>query len=129
MRRNLSCVLGLSITVVFSGLVATALAQTTSSTYPQLIETLRHAHRLLVHADHDYDGHRAKAAEEVHKALVDLGYRAKKAQPALTLTPATGGVAAPQVVQNGQPKVHEPQGVPMRNCARPESCSKGPWLR
>ncbi len=109
MRRNLSCVLGLSIAIVFSGLAASALAQTTLPAHPELIETLRHAHRLLVHADHDYDGHRAKAAEEVHKALIDLGYRAKKSQPALALTRATGGVAAPQVVQSGQPKVHEPQ--------------------
>jgi hypothetical protein len=37
-------------------------------------QALRSAHALLVQADHDYDGHRAKAAEEVHKALAELGH-------------------------------------------------------
>jgi hypothetical protein len=32
------------------------------------------AHRLLAEADHDYSGHRAKAAHHVHLALEDLGH-------------------------------------------------------
>lgn len=43
------------------------------------LETLHRAHRLLVEADHDYDGHRAKAAESVHKAIeeIEAHHRAK----------------------------------------------------
>jgi hypothetical protein len=95
--------------MVFSGLAAAA--QAAPSAELSLIETLRHAHRLLVHADHDYDGHRAKAAEEVHKALIDLGYGGKKALPALILTPTTGVVVPLQAVPSGRPKVREPQGT------------------
>ncbi len=108
MRRNSSLVIGLSISIVFS-LAAAGVAQAASAAHVELIETLKHAHHLLTHADHDYDGHRAKAAEEVHKALVDLGYRAKKAPPVVTVTPATGAVVSPPVVTSGEPKVHEPQ--------------------
>lgn len=105
MRRNLSCVIGLSISIFFAGLASTASAQATP--HAELIKTLRHAHWLLAHADHDYDGHRAKAAEEVHKALKDLGYQHKKPQPGLA--PAKGAGVPPQAAPGGQPKGHEPQ--------------------
>ena len=74
MRRNFVLPVGLSILagVVALGLHAAALAQTTTTktattppatgTQPagsQVVEALRVAHRLLAHADHDYDGHRA----------------------------------------------------------------------
>ena len=79
MHRNL--VYGLSISI-FLGLASVASAQTTTITPPitgtanqsrqSEMASLRQAHRLLAEADHDYDGHRAKAAEEVHKAIMDL---------------------------------------------------------
>lgn len=36
-------------------------------------EKLAHAYRLLAHADHDYDGHRVKAMNEVEAAAKELG--------------------------------------------------------
>jgi hypothetical protein len=39
----------------------------------QMIGTLESAHRLLASADHDYDGRRAKAMEEIKKAIHELG--------------------------------------------------------
>ena len=114
MRRNLCCLMGLSISLFFAGLASTASAQTTTpvkeSPHAELIKTLRHAHRLLVHANHDYQGHRAKAAEEVHKALRELGFHPPKAQPAST--PANGNVVPPQAApaaHTGQPKMYELQ--------------------
>jgi hypothetical protein len=78
-------------------------------THAELIETLKKAHSLLVNADHDYDGHRAKAAEEVRKALEDLGDRPKKARA--TVAPTIGGVVAAVPVRAAQPKMHEPQAA------------------
>jgi hypothetical protein len=51
----------------------------------QVREALHWAHRLLAEADHDYDGHRARAAHEVHKALEELG-----AHHAHATVPSTG---------------------------------------
>ncbi len=110
MRRHLSCAIGLAISMFVAGWASMALAQATPGTetaHAELIKTLRTAHRLLVRADHDYDGHRAKAAEEVHKALKELGYQHKKAQPG---SPAANGtVASPKAAKTGQAKMHEPQ--------------------
>jgi hypothetical protein len=52
----------------------------------ELIEQLISAHKLLAEADRDYDGHRALAAKEVHKAIKELSgnHHHKKAQ---TTTP------------------------------------------
>ena len=117
MRQKLRCVVGLSVSMFFAAVASSALAQATvptESAHAELIQTLRSAHRLLVRADHDYDGHRAKAAEEVRKALKELGYQHKKVQPASgqavgTVGPAAGTVAPVKVAHTGQPKVHEPQ--------------------
>ena len=102
MRRQLNCVIGLAIFMSFAGLASTAAAQTnnpaasaTSSANAALIKTLKQAHYLLAHADKDYDGHRAKAAEAVHKALKDLGCHHKKAKPGST--------------HSSHAKMHEPQ--------------------
>jgi len=38
----------------------------------ELIQQLHRAHHLLAEANHDYDGHRARAAEEIHKAVKAL---------------------------------------------------------
>ena len=80
MRCNLLHGLGLSISVFLglSSLAAFASAQTISvppirhAGHAPAVEELRQAHRLLAEADHDYDGRRARAAEEVHKAIREL---------------------------------------------------------
>ena len=43
--------------------------------HAEVMQTLRGAQSLLANADHDYDGQRAKALAEVHKALVELGHK------------------------------------------------------
>jgi len=110
MCRNL--LRGISLWFAFLAglaLVSPAVAQTTEGpalpAQAEVVKALRLAHKLLVEADHDYDGHRAKAAEEVHKALKDLGYRHKKPLPG---SPLANGTAAPKT-HSGQPAVHEPQ--------------------
>jgi hypothetical protein len=90
----------------FAGLASLA-AQPPTSEHAELIKTLRRAHKLLVEADHDYAGHRAKAAEEVHKALEGLGFHHKKVQPGTTA--GNGTVVPPQTAHPPQPKVREPQ--------------------
>jgi hypothetical protein len=118
MRCNLIHGLGLSISVLLigAGLPCLTSAQTVATTsaktaHSALIKELRQAHELLAHADHDYDGHRAKAAEEVHKALVDLGYHHHK--KAASPTTVVNGTVAPSsgkaAVHTSQPKMHEPQ--------------------
>ncbi len=121
MRCNSIRGLGLSISVILGGLnlASFASAQTITTSPPAnattkhagcvlALENLRQAHRLLVEADHDYDGHRARAAEEVHKAIRELEgkHQAKRVQ--LGLAPA-----AHVVTNNGQrvkqPAIHEPQ--------------------
>ena len=94
MRQTLKCVTGLLIAALFAACASTAAAQ--SPAHAELIKTLRHAHRLLIEADHDYNGHRVAAAQEVRKALKELGYTHKKGQP---------GAAAGK----GKAKMHEPQ--------------------
>ena len=63
------------------------------------VREARSAHRLLVEADHDYDGHRARAAHEVHKALEELGARHAHATVPSTgaSTPSTASSAASSV--------------------------------
>jgi hypothetical protein len=74
----------------------------------ELISELRSAHKLLAEADRDYDGHRAKAAEEIHKAIRELrGKQHAKAAEA-------GSAPAAAVVVTKPPKAkhagaHEPQ--------------------
>ena len=113
MRRSVICIVGLSISIFFAGLASSLTAQAVTvkpPTHLDVIETLKKAHGLLVHADHDYDGHRAKAAEEVHKALEDLGdHPAKKATR--VLVPTAGGVVAVTPVHPAQPKMTEPQAA------------------
>jgi Skp family chaperone for outer membrane proteins len=116
MRRKLYFGTGFSIFALLAGLaqVSTAMAQAAAPTakqavHEELIQTLRAAHRLLLAADHDYDGHRAKAAEEVHKALKELGYHHKKPQSGST--PSHGAAGPAKAAHAGQPKIHEPQAT------------------
>ncbi len=69
-----------------------------------VISALQSAQTLLVAADHDYSGHRALAAKEVHKALAELGH--KKGQAGIT--PKTANAAA---TQTGRTAAHEPQAT------------------
>jgi len=81
-RRVLVYSLSLLVIPAGLGLAPVAVAQTTTTkpsvtgmnpTGPSTaIQSLREAHKLLTEADHDYEGHRAKAAEEVHKAIKEL---------------------------------------------------------
>jgi hypothetical protein len=45
----------------------------TSANNAAVLATLHQVHTLLETADHDYDGHRAKASEEVKHAIHELG--------------------------------------------------------
>jgi len=103
----------LSISVFLSGLslASFAAAQTSpvvTSTHAQLIHSLRQAHHLLVAADHDYDGHRARAAEEVHKAIKELEgkHNVKGILPGST---STATVVANKVSKVRQPAMRESQ--------------------
>lgn len=77
--------------------------------WASILKQLHGAHRLLTTADRDYSGHRAKAAEEVRKAIEELGghHHAKPAQPGST-SPGTAGVNKP--AKTGEGHAHEPQG-------------------
>jgi hypothetical protein len=44
-------------------------ATTGANAHAQAVQSLRQAHALLVKADHDYQGHRAKAAHHVSQAI------------------------------------------------------------
>lgn len=75
MHRNIVHIFG----VVVLGFAATRTSGQTanSAAHAAMIEDLKKAHHLLVEAKHDYQGHRAKAAEEVHKVLKELGHHPK----------------------------------------------------
>ena len=117
MRRKLFSGTGLSIVAFLTGLVlaSTATAQTVTPPVREpanaaVIKTLISAHKLLAEANHDYDGHRAKAAQEVHEAVMALGHhRHPKAQPGTT--PNNGAGVPPKGGNGGQQKTHEPQSV------------------
>jgi hypothetical protein len=70
----------------------------------ELVKELRAAHRLLAEADRDYDGHRARAAEAVHKAIREL---VGNHHPAKAAGSGAAGAAAAAVKK--QPAIHEAQ--------------------
>jgi hypothetical protein len=96
MQRNIAHAFGLMIL----GLLAVrASAQTAQQeAHAVVLEDLKKAHHLLVEAKHDYDGHRAKAAHEVHKAMKELGYHHK----ATGTAKSGGGSKEDQTVSDGQ---------------------------
>jgi hypothetical protein len=65
----------------------------------QVREALHRAHHLLVEADHDYDGHRARAAHEVHLAIEELGGHGHHAVTSVggTATPSSATTSAAAV--------------------------------
>jgi hypothetical protein len=95
------------------------------------LQDLRQAHKLLAEADHDYDGHRARAAEEVHKAIRELE---SKHRPKKVVTGQSPVVTA-KPVKVKQPAVHESQttsdaqlrqALQLLESAAPEINSKHP---
>jgi hypothetical protein len=72
MQHNIARVLGLLIVAVAAASVSGQTAN--QQAHALMIEDLQKAHYLLVTAIHDYDGRRAKASEEVHRALKELGH-------------------------------------------------------
>jgi hypothetical protein len=106
MRSSLSIGLRLSISALLvAGIVSLASAQTTTAAtnHAAILKTLHEAHHLLVHADHDYDGHRAKAAEAVHRAIREIEGKHHRAAQSTT--------GAATATHTGQGKMHEAQGT------------------
>lgn len=80
MSRNLALGMGVSICVVAGLIVATSAGAQQAAAkkgHSEVAKELHQAHKLLSEADHDYDGHRKQAAEEVHKALKEVGAEKK----------------------------------------------------
>ena len=99
MQRNIAHAIGLMILGI---LAVRASAQTASQeAHAVVLEDLKKAHHLLVEAKHDYDGHRAKAAHEVHKAMKELGYNHKSTGTAKSGARGTG-TKENQAVSDGQ---------------------------
>jgi hypothetical protein len=119
MRRKLLFGIGLGVFAVLAGLTgeATARAAKKAAAKPransQAIDDLKEAHALLNKADRDYDGHRHQAAEEVHKAIEELGYH-HKATP-----------AAVPAVTKGEPAVHEAQATSDTQLAKAKDILQG----
>jgi hypothetical protein len=111
MRLNWACGIGVLSLLVGLAVESPSSAQTippksaaTRGEKAELVKELRVAHQLLAEADHDYNGHRARAAAEVHKAIRKLvGTHHPK-----TVKPGSTAPVAPPVKQ---PAVHEPQAT------------------
>jgi hypothetical protein len=74
------------------------------------MQSLKAAHKLLSEADHDYQGHRHLAAEEVHKAMEELGHHHHKSGIAAGSTATGVLVTMPKnAAHSPQGKVHESQ--------------------
>ena len=77
------------------------------------LATLHAAKKLLVSADHDYKGHRAKAVHEVTEAIHELEYHHKAAGTTGVKHAAATGSTTPRVHANGggqqHAKLREPQ--------------------
>jgi hypothetical protein len=112
--------LGLTIAVFLGSLSLVSLTSAQTVATPPaagtakhaVMESLRQAHRLLVEADHDYDGHRAKAAEAVHRAIRELEgkHHGKKVQSGSVAGAAAGaGAVISKPAKVKQPAVHEAQ--------------------
>jgi hypothetical protein len=63
--------------------------------HAEVMQALRSAQTLLAGADHDYDGQRALAVKEVHKALAELGHKGQ-------LTPLKSSSAATKTTRTGK---------------------------
>jgi hypothetical protein len=118
MRRRVLNLVGCSLIICLAGtvpqsavpaVVPGAIVPTTSSHY-QVMQSLKAAHRLLSEADHDYQGHRHLAAEEVHKAIEELGHHHHKSAIVAGSTATGVLVAKPKnAAHSPHGKVHESQ--------------------
>ena len=104
-------VLGLLAFVVLSPMASAKTVKSANKT--SAIEMLESAHHLLASADHDYDGRRAKAMEEIKKAIHELrGGKEKTGTSTGTTGTAAATVKAPKVkVANAKAHVKESQAA------------------
>ena len=118
MRQRILSLIGFSLIVGLAGTVpqSAVLAVVpgafvpTTSPHSQVMQALKAAHRLLSAADHDYQGHRHLAAEEVHKAMEELGHHHHKSGTVTGSTAAGVLVATPKkVAHSAHGKAHESQ--------------------
>src|SRR5205814_4729457 len=75
-----------------------------------VLANLHQAHGLLVAANHDYDGHRAKAAEAVKQAIHELGGQHHQSH-SVTYGAAHHIALGIGAGIGGNAKVHEPQAI------------------
>jgi len=116
MRLNWTLGIGLLTFLFGLALGSTSFAQAVA-TKAELIQELRSAHKLLAEADHDYDGHRAKAAAEVHKAIKELeGKHAGKNHHSASTV---------KVKPAKEPAIHEPQATSDAQLQQAESILQG----
>ena len=110
-----SLILGLTGTVPQSAALAVVPATfvPTSSPHSQIMQALKSAHKLLSEADHDYQGHRHLAAEEVHKAIEELGGHHRHKSAIVNGSTASGVlVAMPKnAAHSAHGKAHQSQAV------------------
>jgi hypothetical protein len=120
MRRRILNLVGCSLIVGLAGTVpqSAALAVVpaafvpTTSPHSQVMQALKAAHKLLSEADHDYQGHRHLAVEEVHKAIEELGRHHHKSAIVIGSTASGVLVATPKnAAHSAHGKAHESQAV------------------
>ncbi len=120
MRQTIVSFIGCSLIVGLAGAVprsATFVAvpaafAPTISPQSQVMHALKAAHKLLSEADHDYQGHRHLAAEEVHKAIDELGHHHHKSAIVTGSTASGALIAMPKNAAHSAPgKMHEAQAV------------------
>ena len=117
MRRRVLSLIGCSLIICLAGtgpqsavlaVVPGAIVPTTSP-HHQIMQSLKAAHRLLSEADHDYQGHRHLAAEEVHQAIEELAHHHHKTGIVKTGIVA-GSTATGVLVAKPKNAAHSPQG-------------------
>lgn len=122
MRTNWICSVGLWALLV--GLTAPAIADgqkphhqgNPKDTQGGLIGDLRSAHRLLAEANHDYEGHRAQAAKEVHQAIKELkgehhGKKGDHSKPCDHAKQCKHPSSDKESKHGKEAAVHEPQAI------------------
>jgi hypothetical protein len=68
----LAAAVGSNLCVAVQTSAADVITTTATPKKAGIVAQLHAAHELLSTADHDYDGHRAKAAEEIHLAIKEI---------------------------------------------------------
>jgi hypothetical protein len=73
----LGSIMGLAALVCLTGDVRAASPSVRKSAGEGVVKELHHAKHLLEEADHDYDGHRARAVKDVSEAIHELSHGVK----------------------------------------------------